>query len=213
MSTTDTIPAISRVAGKKGHARRLRASGRIPAVAYGPSSAPQSLALDPKQFVKARRHYGPSHIYNVEVEGGPAFKALVKSVAIDPRTRAYQHVDLYAIDMARAIRVEVRIELTGKPKGLLNGGLLQQIRHAIEVQCLPALIPERIELDVSGMDVGHSLHLSDLKLPEGVRSTALDNQTVAIVAAPEAEETPAAAAAVADGAPAETAEAEKAKTE
>ena len=182
----DTIEAQERQAGTKGVAHKLRKLGRVPAVAYGPSTAPRFLALDPKTFVLQRHRYGRSHIYQVNVEGAGSFKALIKDIQVDPLSRSILHVDLYAVDMKRPIRVEVPIELTGKPVGLIDGGLLSQILRKTEVQCLPDNIPEKILADVTPLAVGSSLHLSDLKLPEGVKLTAHGDEAVAAVVEPDA---------------------------
>lgn len=201
---SNTISAKKREAGSKGQARQLRAAGLVPAVAYGPVSEAQYLALTPKDFILQRKTFGLSHLYDVEVEGGSKFKALLKEIQVDPVTRQLLHVDLYAVDMKRPLRVEVPIELTGKPAGLIDGGLLSQVLRRVEVQCLPDHIPGKIVADVSPLKVGDSLHLSDLKLPEGVKLTAHGDEAVAQVVEPEAAPAAAEAAAVpgAPGAPA-----------
>jgi large subunit ribosomal protein L25 len=210
--TTETISAKGRDAGSKGAARKLRAQGLVPAVAYGPSSAPRYLALDPKNFVLLRRKFGLSHIYDVAVEGGTGFKALIKAVQSDPLTRALLHVDLYEIDMGKPIRVDVKVELTGKPAGLIDGGMLSHILRSVGVSCLPGAIPEKILADVSHLKIGDSLHLSDLTLPEGVKLTNHGNEAVALVTEPEAAPAaaePAAAAGAAAPAAAAAAPAKK----
>jgi large subunit ribosomal protein L25 len=201
-NVSNTIAAKSRHAGLKGHARKLRAEGLVPAVAYGPASEPQYLSLTPKEFILQRQTFGLSHLYDVEVEGGKKFKALLKEIQVDPVTRQLLHVDLYAVDMKRPLRVEVPIELTGKPAGIIDGGLLSQVLRVIEVLCLPDHIPGKIVADVSPLKVGDSLHLSDLKLPEGVKLTAHGDEAVALVIEPEAAPVATEAAAAVPGAPA-----------
>jgi large subunit ribosomal protein L25 len=194
---SDTIVAKSRVAAKKGVSRKLRETGLVPAVAYGPSSAPRSLSIDPRTFFTQRQTFGASHVFTVQVEGADAFKALVKDIQRHPVSRAILHVDLYELDMNRPIRVSVPLELVGKPAGVVDGGLLQQQLRLVEVVCLPGLIPEKLQADVSPLKVGDSLHLSDIALPEGVKFSSLHNEAVAVLAEPEEvkEATPAAAAA------------------
>lgn len=201
-NVSNTISAKKREAGSKGHARQLRAAGLVPAVAYGPVSEAQYLALTPKEFILQRKTYGLSHLYDVQVEGGSTFKALLKEIQVDPVTRQLLHVDLYAVDMKRPLRVEVPIELSGKPAGLIDGGLLSQVLRHVEVQCLPDHIPAKIVADVSPLKVGDSLHLSDLKLPEGVKLTAHGDEAVAQVVEPEAAPVATTEAAAAPGAPA-----------
>lgn len=187
-----TIVASTRTAGgKKGAARKLRAQGRVPAIAYGPKQSPRLLTLDPKLFPLQRKRFGLGHLYDVSVEegqdGGPAsFKCLIKNIQVDPVTRQLLHVDLFAVDMTRELDVEVNIELIGKAAGIIDGGLLTQILRSVQVKCLPDRIPTKLEADVTPLGVGDSLHLSDIKLPEGVRFTAHGDEAVALVAEPEA---------------------------
>lgn len=184
----DTILSKPRQVSTKGAARRMRASGWVPAVAYGPSQEPRPLAVDPKTFMLARMEHGVAHIYDVKVEGQETFKALIKSVQRDPVSRQLLHVDLYALDMNKPIRLQVRVELVGRPKGAIHGGILQQVQRRVEISCLPKDIPAFIEVDVSGLDLGDTIHLSNLTLPEGVKTTALSDEAVAVLTAPEAEE-------------------------
>lgn len=196
MKVDDTIRASKRQTGNKGVARRLRAAGKVPAVMYGPGSDSKFLALDPKEFGLQRLQYAASHLFQVQVEGDKTYKALIKDVNRDPVNSAYLHVDLYAVDMKKAIRVDIAIELVGKPKGLIDGGLLSQIMRTVQVQCLPDAIPEKVECDVSDMGIGDIKHLSDVKFPAGVKPTSTHDEAVAAVVAPEEikEETPVAAA-------------------
>lgn len=202
MKVDDTIRASKRDTGNKGVARRLRAAGKIPAVMYGPGSDSQFLALDPKEFGMQRQQFASSHLFQVQVEGGKSFKALIKAVDRDTVTSQYLHVDLYAVDMKKPIRVDIAIELVGKPKGLIDGGLLSQIMRTIQVQCLPDAIPEKLSVDVSDMGIGDIKHTSDITFPQGVKAISSHDEAVAAVVAPEEikEETPVAAAAGAEGA-------------
>ncbi len=196
MKVDDTIRASKRDAGNKGVARRLRAAGKVPAVMYGPGTDSQFLALDPKEFGMQRQQFASSHLFQVQVEGGKSYKALIKAVDRDPVSSAYLHVDLYAVDMKKPIRVDIFVELTGKPKGIIDGGLLTQLMRMVQVQCLPDAIPEKLTLDTSDMGIGDIKHVSDIKFPEGVKPTSTHDEAVAAVIAPEEikEETPVAAA-------------------
>ena len=186
VEVNDTIAAKPRQAGNKGDARKLRASGWVPAVAYGSGSAPQHLAVEPKMFVMQRFAYGRSHIYSVAVEGKLAFKAFIKDIQQEPVTRELLHVDLYQVDMTKPIRVEVPIELTGKPAGIIEGGMLSQLLRKVAVQCLPDQVPAKIVADVAPLGVGDTLHLEQLVLPKGVKLMAHGEDAVAAVIAPEA---------------------------
>ena len=188
----DNIHSRPRTTGSKSVARRLRASGWVPAVAYGPNIKARHLAIDPKTFLLARREHGAAHVYNVQVEGEDSFKALVKQVDRNPVSRELTHIDLFAIDMSKPVKVKVRVELKGKARGVIEGGSLQQIQRRIEIACLPDNMPAKIEVDVSDMAMGDTLHLSDLNMPEGVKTTAADDEAVAILVAAEGVEEPAA---------------------
>jgi large subunit ribosomal protein L25 len=216
LDINSTIIAQGRVAGgKKGAARKLRAMGRVPAIAYGPKQAPRHLSLDPKMFPLQRMRFGLGHLYDVQVseaqDGGPAsFKCLIRDIQSDPVTRKLLHVDLYAVDMASPLSVDVEIELVGKAAGIIEGGLLSQILRSVEVICLPHQIPAKLVADVTPLGVGDSLHLSDIKLPEGVKFTAHHDEAVALVVEPDAAPaTPAEDAAAAGAAPAAGAAAAK----
>ncbi len=186
----DTLNTKQRLPGNKSTARQLRASGWVPAVAYGPSSEPRHLAVDPKAFLLARIEHGVAHIYDVKVEGAEGFKALIKQIDQDPVSRQLLHIDFYAVDMNIAIRVEVRLDLVGKAPGVIEGGLVQQIQRRVEISCLPGAIPANLEVDIGEMNVGDTLHLSDIVLPEGVKTTAVADEAVVILSAPEVEEEP-----------------------
>jgi len=217
LEITSTILAQGRVpGGKKGAARKLRAQGRVPAIAYGPKQTPRQLSLDPKLFPLQRMRFGLGHLYDVQVsealdDGPAAFKCLIRDIQSDPVTRKLLHVDLYAVDMASPLSVDVEIELVGKAAGIIEGGLLSQILRSVEVVCLPSQIPAKLVADVTPLGVGDSLHLSDIKLPEGVKFTAHHDEAVALVAEPDAAPTTpaedaAAATAAAGAAPAKAPE-------
>jgi len=194
VEVSDTIECKSRVSSGKGGARKLRKDGMVPAVAYGPGSEPRHLTVDPHTFQQQRERYGLSHIYDVVVDGKERFKALIKTLQRDAVDRAVQHVDFYEVDMNKPIRVSVRIELTGKPAGAIDGGMLSQELRRVEITALPDKVPEKLTHDISPMALGAILHLSDLVLPEGVKFTTAHDEAVARVVAPEAEAaTPAAA--------------------
>lgn len=206
MKVSDNIQATPRAAGSKNVAHKLRKAGKVPAVAYGPGVEHTFLALDPKEFWMQRQQYGLSHLFDVSVDGVKKFKALIKDTDHDPVTGGVLHVDLYAVDMKKPIRVRVTLELTGKPKGAVDGGLLTQILRSLEVSCLPGSIPEKLTADVSPMEIGASLHMSDIPLPEGVKFTSQHDEAIATVLAPEeakeAEAAPAAPGATPAAAPA-----------
>ena len=185
-----TIVAKARRAGKKGQARKLRGSGELPAVVYGPKQSVTYLSLDPKSFVMQRRRFGQNALYDLHADGvntlSGRVKCLIKEIQVHPVSRAPLHVDLYAVDMERPLRVEVPVELTGKAAGIIDGGLLSQVLRSVEVECLPRDIPGKLEADVTKLGIGDSLHLSDIVLPKGVKLTSHGDDAVATLSEPEA---------------------------
>jgi large subunit ribosomal protein L25 len=197
-----SLTVESRADHGKGAARKLRAAGRIPGVLYGAGRDARPVSVDAKEFellVRAGAHHG---LLDVSVgAGGAPVKALAREIQVHPVSRDYVHVDLQAIDMREKIRIAVPVVLLGKPEGVkLQGGILEHNLRSIEVECLPGEIPTQIEVDVSHLTVGHSLHVSDLRVP-GVTFVAHADTAIATVSLPAAErateEAPAAAEAVA----------------
>lgn len=183
-----TIEAKKRTAFGKGTAHKLRAAGLVPAVAYGPGRKPVSIAIDPHVFDLQRRQYARSQIFDVVVDGGDTFKALIKDIQVEPIRHGILHVDFYAVDMNRPIRVEVAIELVGKPAGAIEGGLLSQIMRYVEVQCLPADVPGAIKVDVSHLQIGQNVSTDSIELPEGVEITLRRAEPIATMVAPDASD-------------------------
>ncbi len=198
---TDTIAAKPRQDSGKGAAHKMRKAGQVPAVAYGPGVAHSFLSIDPKAFALQRSQFGGSHIYQVAVDGQKPFKALVRDVQIDPLSQGVIHVDFYALDMTKPIRIDVPIELEGKHAGAIDGGILQQVLRKVLIECLPAEIPQKLTADVTPLKIGESLHLSDIKLPQGLKLITHADEAICTVIVPAEEEV--AAAPTAEGAAAE----------
>lgn len=203
----------------KGAARKLRAAGRIPAVLYGRGRDSLALALDPRALDRILRASGANTLLDLTVEGHPELKdtvALVKDLQRDPLRGAILHADLYAVDLTRTVTVDVPVHLLGRPRGLDFGGILEHTLREVALECLPRAIPEAIEVDVTALEVGDVVHVRDLALPEGVTLVTDGDLGVVHVALPQAEATPAeaAAAAPAEGAaPAATPEGGEKKSE
>lgn len=184
---TSTIQCKTRTIAGKGEAHKLRAAGLAPGVLYGSGTKPQLIAVDPRILGLQRAQYGSSFIYDVEVEGHGKVKGLLKEVQLDPVTYKILHVDLYAVDMTKPVRVEIPIELTGKPVGAAEGGVLSQLLRKIEVQCLPDKIPAKLVADVSELKIGQVLFSKAFVLPEGVVFTSRRDEPVATVVVPQEE--------------------------
>lgn len=198
-----------------GPARRLRQQGLIPAVLYGPAAAPVKLTVNGKDFENAVKKGNVRRtIFSLALQdGGSAAKtAIIKELQQHPVNGQFLHVDFYEIAMDRKLRVKIPVVTKGKAKGEEFGGMLQIIEREIEVLCLPREIPEALEVDVTELGVGGTLHVNDIALPAGVELPPGDNYTVFTVVSQKAEAAPAEAAAeTAEGEAAEPkAEAEKA---
>ena len=186
--TTVALIARSRKETGKGAARSLRRQALIPAVFYGPSVSPIPLSLSAVDFEKiVSGGAGENVLIDLNIENGGSteiHRAMIKDIQTDPVKGTILHVDLYAISMDKKIHLEIPISLTGTPAGVSEGGILQQVRRTLEVSCLPGQIPDSINLDVSALEIGDSLHVDDLKIPEGVEVLAEEQLTIATVIPP-----------------------------
>lgn len=196
-----TLEAKGRQAAGKGAARKLRSQGLVPAVIYGKHlQAPVHVAVDPKSI---RQSINTPHKFNTLITvklDGASHQVLLKDYQQDPVTREILHADFIAVTEKEQVKVNVPLVLVGKAVGTADGGLLSQIRRQLEVWALPTAIPEKIEADVTHLKIAMALHINDIKLPAGVSVKSNVNYTIAVVAAPEREEIPVAAAAAAPAA-------------
>lgn len=177
----------------KGTARKLRANGDIPGVCYGAMlEAPVPISVNARAL---KASLDPIKRQNTVIDvaitdnGQPVrtIVVMVKEYQIDKIRRDLVHVDLQAIDTDKVVDAQVPIEFTGKPKGLIAGGQLHVVRHELMIRCKPMAIPPKIEVDVSDLDIGDVLHVSDLKLPMGLIATTPGRLTVATFTAPEGD--------------------------
>lgn len=190
MQTFD-LKASERKGTGKGAARALRRQGLIPAVLYGPATAAIALTISAVDLEKIYGESGGENvILNLIIENGGTHNrtAMFKEVQTSPLTREYLHVDFYEISLEKEITVKVQVEPIGKCKGAESGGFLQLIRHELDVSCLPGDIPGKIEVDVSHLDIGDSLHVEEIDVGAKVRLLYDSNFTVVTVAAPTVEE-------------------------
>jgi len=184
-----------RDASGKGVARKLRAAGRIPGVVYGRRQAAVPISLDPKLLrrVLTRSEAGLNTLFELEVEGGGALQGtpvLVRDLQRDPVKGDYLHADLLAVDLRQKLQVAVPIHLTGKARGVEFGGILDHSLRELELLCLPTAIPKEIQVDVTELEVGASLHVRDLVLPQGVELRSDGDLSVVSVVLPAAEVAP-----------------------
>jgi large subunit ribosomal protein L25 len=212
------LEAVERTQRGKNEARRLRAAGQIPAVVYGVKEGGRAIAVDPKTLAKIlRTELGANTLISLKLAGASDTRVLVKEYQIDPVTHQLLHADFYRVAMDKVIRVTVTVVPRGEPKGVKQqGGVLDIVHRQLELECLPADIPEHIEVDVSEMMVGQSVRVRDLATSDKWKAVSDPDMMLLHVIIPKVEEvavTPEAAAAAATAAPAEPEVIKKGKKE
>lgn len=205
------IKAETRTERGKGPARKLRRQGTIPAILYGRDVQPVALTISSKDWRRLETHARSNAVIKMELtEGGSAQErpVMIKNVQKGPVDQKVLHVDFLQISMERAVQVEVPIHLVGTAAGVVNGGVVEQHLRTVMIESLPGQIPERIDVDISALEIGDSIHVREISMP-GVK--LLDPPEVAVVGItpPEAEEKVEAAAPVAEEAAAAAAPAAK----
>lgn len=200
------LSATRRQESGKGPSRRLRRTGNIPAIAYGKDLAAMQVAVSPKALLEVLGSaHGQNAVVELAVDDGEKFTVMVRDYAYHPVTRTLVHADFVEVKLDQPVDVDVPLRCTGKAKGIVAGGILQQIFRRIPIRCLPERIPAGIDIDVSELDIGGSIKAAALVLGEGIKARLSDDQTIVVVNAPEkptAEEEAAAAAAVPGAVPA-----------
>jgi large subunit ribosomal protein L25 len=148
----------------KNHARRVRVQGLIPAVVYGAGKESVAVTVDPKVITKILySESGHNTIFDLTIEGAGVTKAMIVDWQNEPIKGHLLHIDLKRIAMDKAMRVSVPVQLIGVPTGVKNsGGMLSQVLHEVEIECLPADIPGHIDVDVTNLEINGSIHISDL---------------------------------------------------
>lgn len=180
---TLTLEAGAREAGKH-FSRGLRNTKKVPAVVYGPKTKPLNLFIAENDAVKYSKHGFENSIFTINSTDSSlnGLKVLRKAIDVHPVSRRPVHMDFFAPDMTQAVRINVEIRLTGKAIGTTEGGLVSQVRRDVEIECLPLEIPEFFELDISDLALNASMHISDLKIPEGSKLITNAGETVATCA-------------------------------
>jgi large subunit ribosomal protein L25 len=187
MSTKAILKAQTRDGKGKGAARTLRRAGRVPAVLYGRELESLHLSVDAHEAELLFHSISVDNtIVDLAVEGEKKpYQTLVREIQTHPWKAHLVHIDFLRIQEGVAVDLNVPVNLIGVPVGVrLNGGVLEQVVHELEVRCIPSKIPEKFELDVSTLDVNQSLHVSDIPVTEGVEILAAPDQTICAVAIP-----------------------------
>ncbi len=172
----------------KQAAKKIRRDNRIPAIFYGPNTDPIMLTVDSSDLKNImQRTIGENIILQLHIEsdnGTDIRRVILKELATDPISDIYLHADFHEISMDKKLTVQIPVQLINTPVGVTNGGILQHVRRDITVSCLPGKLVDSINVDVSDLDVGDSLHIGDIELPEGITSEDDDKLTLAVVIAP-----------------------------
>src|ERR671914_187723 len=193
MAQQANLQAATRSNTGKGAARSLRRSGKVPGVIYGHNRPPESLAIDTAALNKMLIGVSAgTTVFDVIVDGRPAVKALIREIQRDSvRPSEILHLDLYEVRADEKVTLSVPIHLVGIPDGVRNfGGVLDHVLRELEIEVLPADIPEHVELDVTSLAIGHSLFVRDLKVEKAEIMNEPDTPVCTVVA-PRAEEAPA----------------------
>lgn len=213
MATANSIKATARPQGGKGAARAERRAGRVPGVVYGDGKPPLNISLDFKDL-RQRIYAGHflSTIFDVELDGA-THRVIPRDFQLDPIKDLPIHVDFLRLGVGARIRVNIPVHTINADAspGIKRGGMVNIVQHAIPVSCLADAIPPALEIDLTGLEIHHSVHLNDIQLPEGVRAlVAADTTLVTIVPTSgfvEEQKAAQEAAVAAAGAAAEAAEA------
>ena len=186
MAVNAILAARPREGTGKGVSRKLRASGRVPAVVYGYGEQTRALTVDAHEF---ERLLATVHVENtiieLSIEGDRApVKALVRELQTHPHRESVLHIDFYQIHAGEAVTVEVPIRLVGTAAGVRAGGIMQHALIELEIRCTPEQIPEFVEVDVSALEIGDSIHVGDIPLPDGVEPLVDAERSVCSVIPP-----------------------------
>jgi len=175
----------------KERAKKLRLKGQIPAIFYGPRSQTIPLVIDSKELTKVlQTEAGENVLIDLDIRKGAQSDrkvVMLKDIQIDPIQRKTLHTDFYEVTMDEVVTVEVPVRLIGKPEGTKVGGILEQVRRTIQIQCLPGDIPKSIDIDVSSLNIGDSIHVQDVHV-EKAKIISDTNFTIATVVPPAVEE-------------------------
>jgi large subunit ribosomal protein L25 len=186
----------------KRDAKRLLRGGKIPGVLYGPKTQTVALELNQREFTSRVAGLEGSHLVRLKSSAASLAEkvALVKDLQYHPISGDVIHADLYEVDLTAKIQVHVPLHFVGRAFGVTRGGILQPIVREIEVECLPMDIPEFFNVDVSALDIGDSVHVEELAIPEGVSALIETNFALVTVVPPTVEEAPTPAVAAVEGA-------------
>ncbi|OGR34526.1 MAG: 50S ribosomal protein L25/general stress protein Ctc [Desulfovibrionales bacterium GWA2_65_9] len=191
MAELMTLSVRPRAEKGKGTCRRMLTKDLVPGVYYNQKGVNIPVVVDMLPLTKLHRKVGSSRVFHLQMDldgKSESLPSLIWDMQFDPMKSTPIHVDFYGVDLEREIKVDVRVVLEGKAKGIILGGLLEIFRETLEVICKPLDVPESIVIDVTELEIGVNLHIDEIKMPAGVRAVFDDNFAVVGVVAQEAEE-------------------------
>lgn len=176
------IAATTRTENGKGACRRLRAQGKLPAVAYGAGSETRSLVVDPEIVTSVlTSDFGINSVVELDVEG-KSTTAMIGAYQYHPVSRKLLHADFVEVKDDQKIEVKIRLRLTGKAKGIVMGGKLREVFRELPIRCVPSAIPKELVHDITELDLEQSVSVNELSLPEGVEVLLDGKRTVVVIA-------------------------------
>jgi large subunit ribosomal protein L25 len=177
------VAAEARTSRGKNEARRVRVSGRIPAVIYGAFKDPEAVSLNPKDIIRIiRSKTGHNSIFDVEISGGEKTPVIVADEQYHPVKGTLMHIDLKRIDLTRKLRVSIPVHVNGEAKGVKQqGGVLDIVTKRVEIECIPDDIPDRFDVDVTELMIGNNIRVSQLPVKEGIRILTAPDVVIAHV--------------------------------
>jgi len=184
---TTKLKASERKDFTKSETRRLRNEGYIPGVFYSKNNQPIHINVSDKS-INPLVFTAKTHLISLQLEGHDEYECIIKDVQFDPVTDKLIHFDLLGLTKGEKIILEIPVRLTGTPVGVKEGGIIQHVMHKIEVECLPRNIPEHITIDISGLKLNDSVHISDLKYEDIEFTDSQDSMIVQVTHAKIKEE-------------------------
>lgn len=186
MAASAQLNAQPRDGNRKGHARKLRATGRVPAILYGHGEETRELSVDAAELSRLLSSISVENtVIELQIEGAKQpVKALVREVQTHPYRAEVLHLDFYQIHAGERVQIEVPVRLIGQARGVREGGILDQVLYDLQVRCVAEQIPESIEVNVADLGINESIHVRDIQVPEGATVLNDGDQTICTLVPP-----------------------------
>ncbi|RWR07190.1 50S ribosomal protein L25/general stress protein Ctc [Siminovitchia fortis] len=182
----NVLKATERTSDRRSQLRELREQGGIPAIIYGYKTDNTPISIDSGEFIKTMREVGRNGVISLDVEG-KKLNVVLHEYQEDPIKKEVIHADFLAVDMSQEIEANVRVELSGDAEGVRDGGVLQQILHEVVVTAKPDEIPEAISVDISGLGIGETISIGEIRGNYSITINHEDDETIATILAPRVE--------------------------